>query len=152
MKRPHQITATVLLAFSAFMIWESIRLRYYTSLGPGPGFFPLWISIFVGLLAAAMLFQATFRQSEPMPADFFADRAGYFRIVVVLLGLTVTAVLLEPLGFLLTMLGFLLFVLFALGKVSRTVGVVIALLGSFGTYHVFWHWLKVPLPIGVWGF
>jgi hypothetical protein len=23
-----------------------------------------------------------------------------------------------------------------------------ALLGSFGVFHVFYHWLKVPLPIG----
>lgn len=151
MKRPYQIAAAVLLALAAFMAWESIRLRYYTSLGPGPGFFPLWISLLIGLLAAVMWFQATFRQSEPMPADFFAERAGYLRIGVVLLGLTATAVLLEPLGFRLTMLGFLLFVLSALGKVSRVVGIAIALLGSFGTYHVFWHWLKVPLPVGVLG-
>jgi putative tricarboxylic transport membrane protein len=150
-KRPHQITATILLLFSAFLIYESFRLRYYTSLGPGPGFFPLWVSILVGVLAGVMLYQATFGQSEPMPADFFADKVGYLRIAAVLLALSATVALLEPLGFRLTMLGFLLFLLMALGRVNPYVTVLVALLGSFGTYYVFWGWLRIPLPVGIFG-
>ena len=39
MRRPYQITATVLLLVAAFIAFESLQLRYYSTLGPGPGFF-----------------------------------------------------------------------------------------------------------------
>ena len=29
--------------------------------------------------------------------------------------------------------------------------ILFALAGSFGVFHVFYHWLKVPLPMGVLG-
>jgi hypothetical protein len=57
----------------------------------------------------------------------------------------------EPIGFCLVMLGFYLFLLSALGRQHLVVTGLIALAGSAGVYYVFVHWLKVALPIGLFG-
>ena len=137
---------------AAFLVRESLRLRYYTPLGPGPGFFPLWLALFLAILAAAMFSRATFGRPEPMPADFYADRRGYLQIGAVVAALVGVIVLMEPLGFCLVMLGFYLFVLIALGRQSWLVTGIIALAGSFGVYFMFVKWLATPLPRGLLGF
>ena len=42
-------------------------------------------------------------------------------------------------------------VLLILGARSPIAILLTALAGSFGVFHVFYHWLKVPLPIGEFG-
>lgn len=152
MKRTYQITGAVFLVFSAFVAYESwVGLRFYTSLGPGPGFFPFWLSIIQGGLGATMIYHATFTRSDPMAPDFFASRKGYLKDVAIILALVASIFFMDKLGFRLTMLAFYLFLLFALGRVNLIATVLVALAGSFGVYHVFVQWLKVPLPIGNFG-
>jgi hypothetical protein len=98
-----------------------------------------------------MLWQATFGKSDPLPADFYADRTGYLRIGAVVVSLVGAIALMEPIGFCLIMLAFYLFLLIALGRQHPVVTGVIALAGSFGVYYVFVHWLRVPLPRGLLG-
>ncbi len=152
MKRPYQITSVVLMLVAVFLARESLRLRYYTPLGPGPGFFPLWLSILLAALGAAMFWRATFGRPETMPADFYADRSGYLRIGALVAALVGVIVLMEPLGFRLVMLGFYLFLLTVLGRQHPLLTGIIALAGSFGVYLVFVKWLATPLPIGLFGF
>ncbi|MDP1990512.1 MAG: tripartite tricarboxylate transporter TctB family protein [Syntrophales bacterium] len=152
MKRWYQITGVVLFLVAVFLIRASIGLRYYTPLGPGPGFFPLWLSILLAILAVAMFCQATFGKPEAMPADFYADWKGYLRIGGVVAALVGSIVLMESLGFCLVMLVFYLFVLTVLGRQHPLVTGIIAFAGSFGMYYVFVHWLATPLPIGLFGF
>ncbi len=151
MKRPYQVTGIVFILFSAFIARESLDLKFYTSLGPGPGFFPFWLSVFLGALAAIMLYQATFKPQEPMPSDFFANAKGYLRAGAILLALVASVLLMEPLGFRPMMLAFYLFLLFALGRQNILVTIAVALAGSWGVYQVFVELLKVPLPIGIFG-
>ena len=149
MRRPYQITGFVLLFFAIFVAVESLNLRYYTTLGPGPGFFPFWLSLVLAGLAAGMLVQASFGAPEQAPADFFANRPGYLRMGSVILALVLITALLERLGFCLTMLGMYLFLLFALGRQNWILTTIISLGGSFGVYYVFVHYLQVPLPAGL---
>ncbi len=151
MERPYQITAAMCLLFAAFVAYGSFKLRLYTPMGPGPGFFPFWLSLAFGLLAVILFWQASFGGSEPMPADFFATRTGYLRIAAILVALIGTVVLLNPLGFRLTSLLFYFFLLNVLGRQGLLVSVLVACVGSFGVYHVFADWLLIPLPIGVLG-
>ena len=61
------------------------------------------------------------------------------------------AVLLAPAGFRVTALLFTAALLVALG-VRRPVAIAaFALASSFGLFHVFYHWLNVPLPVGPFG-
>jgi putative tricarboxylic transport membrane protein len=151
MKRVFQITAVALLVFSGFVIHESVQLRYYTRLGPGPGFFPLWLGILLSVLALCMFLDATLTESTSLPPDFFASRQGDMRDGAVLLSLVAAVLFLDIVGFRITMLCFYLWLLYALGRQNVLLAIAIAIAGSWGIYHVFASWLKVPLPIGVFG-
>lgn len=151
MNRPYQIASVIFLVFSAFIAWQALELRYYTSLGPGPGFFPFWLAAFFGLLSAIMLFQSFTKDMGPKPDDFFATRAGYLRIAGILFALVLTVLLFEPLGFRLTMLAFLMGLMYVLGRPNPLVSIPVALAGSFGGYWVFVELLDVPLPVGNFG-
>jgi putative tricarboxylic transport membrane protein len=152
MKRPYQIAGVVFLLLAAFIAWESLELKFYTYIGPGPGFFPFWLAMALGVLAVLMILQATFRRPDPMPADFFASRAGYLRVGAIVMALTVTVALMDVLGFQLTMLGTIIFLLFALGRPSLIVMLLVSVVGSFGCFYLFVHWMRVPLPTGIFGF
>jgi len=152
MRRTYQITGTIFLFFAAFIAYESLKLRYYTPLGPGPGFFSFWLSLIFGGLAIIMILQATFGRPEPMPEDFFTDRIGYLRIGAVILALAFTVYMFEPLGFCLTMFSVCMFLLFALGRQNIIISLLVSLASSFGAFYAFDHWLKVPLPRGILGF
>ena len=152
MKRPYQITSVVFILVSLFIIREAIDLRYYTSLGPGPGFFPMWLAGIFGTLSAFMFYHATWGKSDPRPADFFVKRIGYLRNGAILLSLIFVIFALEELGFRISMLVFLGFLLFALGRANIIATILVAIAGSWGVFHVFNEWLKVPLPIGMFGF
>lgn len=152
MKRTYQITGVVFLLFSAFIVRESLDLKFYTSLGPGPGFFPFWLAVFLGALALGMMYQATFKPQEPMPSDFFAPMKGYLRNLAIILALIFVVVFLDELGFRLSMFAFYMFLLFALGRQNIIVTLLVSLAGSWGVYYVFVEWLKVILPTGMFGF
>jgi putative tricarboxylic transport membrane protein len=152
MKRPHQITGLLVLLFSAFVLVNALDLKFYTKSGPGPGFFGMWLGGIMGLLGAAVFYQATFRLSPPMPEDFYATKTGYFKMAAVLIALILAVVLMQPLGFSLVMAGFYLFLMLSLGQRNPITLVLVSLGGSFGVYYIFTNYLSIPLPAGPFGF
>ena len=148
MKRPYQITSVILFVLSGYIVVESLKLKYYTPLGPGPGFFPFWLSLCLAALAIVMFYQATFRSSDPRPADFVDSRLGYFRAFAMCAAWVWAVAMLERLGFRLTMLVFFPFLLLTLGRVKWYLVIVISLLGSIVAFYVFSIALSVPLPAG----
>jgi putative tricarboxylic transport membrane protein len=150
-KRPYQITAVICALFAAFVAYESLDMELYFVRGPGPGFFPWWLSLVFGFLAVLMFYYATFRPVDPMPEDFFPTRSGYLRMAAIIGSLAGTLVLFEPLGFRLTTFLFFLFLLSVLGRHGLVLTTVFSLAGSFGVYEVFVRFLDIPLPIGFLG-
>lgn len=150
MRRPLQIAAIAIALAGLLVVRESVALKLYTAMGPGPGFFPLWLAIALIALAAAMFFQATFQAAEPMPEAFLPTSIGLIRILAVLAALVAVMLLLEPLGMRLTFFAFAL-VPPLLGYRRPLVVLAIALAASFGVYEVFARVLDIPLPVGAWG-
>ena len=151
MKRPYQIAGAVIVVFSIAVIVESLSLSYFVELGPGPGYFPFWISVFVGTLGGVMIYGATFRTVDPLPSDFVPPRAGALRVLAVSVGLLWTILLMEPLGYRLTFLVFFLLLVPILGYRNVPAVVLVALGGSFGTYYLFDTVLTLALPTGPFG-
>jgi putative tricarboxylic transport membrane protein len=144
-----QIACLCLLGIFLPALVTSLGYSLTDALGPGPGFFPFWLSLIGALLSAAILVQVTLAKTDDGGAVSLAsDRRVALQAVGVLVALTAAAALFEPLGYRLTMLPFLVGLLLILGARSPTAIVLTALAGSFGVFHVFYHWLKVPLPIG----
>lgn len=150
MKRPYQVTASILFALSVLIAVESLKLKYYTSLGPGPGFFSFWLSLCLGGLAIAMFLQASGGRAGPRPPDFKPSRLGILRALAMCTAWVWAVAMLEWLGFRLTMAVFFPFLLLTLGRVRRPLVVLIGLAGSVGAFYVFTQALNVPLPVGPW--
>lgn len=152
------VATLCLIALFAFALWlgvwgyaplKSRPLPLKDALGPGPGFFPLWLSL-IGLSLCALLLIEVLRQPGRAvgEASLIPDGGACFRILTVVLLLAAAALSLDPLGFRLTAFGFTLLALLALGTRSLVAIPVFTLAASIGVFHVFYHWLKVPLPIG----
>jgi putative tricarboxylic transport membrane protein len=151
-RRGWQVACICLLAI---FIPALVTARGYSltdALGPGPGFFPFWLSLIGIVTTVAILVQiARGRILADAAIEVLPDRRAAFQAGAVLVALVLAAALLEPLGFRLTMLPFIAALLLALGARSLLAIAICAAAGSFGVFHVFYYWLKVPLPIGALG-
>ena len=151
MKRGWQVATVALLVLFAFFAYESLQLSLRDAIGPGPGFFPFWLSVLGGVLGLILLIQVKLGRVDLGAATLTFDRAGVRGVVLIVVGLIAATALLDLAGFRLSMLIFNAYVLVALGVRNWIVIAIFAGAGSFGVYHVFYDLLKVPLPEGILG-
>lgn len=152
MKRAWQIACLGFMALAVLTLVLSRDYAYMDRLGPGPAFFPVWMSVVTGVLSLALLVQTTAgRSAAKTSAPLLPDRSGALRILAILAALVGSLGLLDPLGFRISLFLFLFFLPLALGARSWWLTLVFALTLSFGVFHVFYYWLKVPLPLGMLG-
>jgi putative tricarboxylic transport membrane protein len=138
----------------------SLDLGYWTSLGPGPGFFPFWLGVVLTVLSAVWVAQEvrsgrsdvaspeTVGGESPGPLDEQDAPPEYSlpMVLAIVVSLCVLAATLENVGFQVSMLLFLLFHLVVLGRRGWLLSIVIAAAGSFGIFVVFTQVLGVALP------
>jgi putative tricarboxylic transport membrane protein len=134
------------------MAWIALGYSLRDALGPGAGFFPFWLGA-LGLVLSLVLLVQSWRGGSiaEAPQALLPRGEGARRAAALLAGLIAAALLLQPLGFRLTMLVFSIGLLLALGVRRPLAIAVFALASSFGLFHVFYYWLQVPLPIGLLG-
>ncbi len=146
MQRVYQTAALCFLALSAFVVLDSLELEYYTNLGPGPGFFPLWLAVILGGLSVAWLVHESLQKEKGTDQVLLPPRAGIVRIFSILGALAAMAGFMNLLGFQISMFLFMVFLLLVLGRQSPWVTVIAALGCSVGVYHLFGGYLDVALP------
>jgi putative tricarboxylic transport membrane protein len=141
--RAWQAAVCSLIAVFAFFGLESLRLSLSDALGPGPGFFPFWLSVAGALLSVFLLVQLRRGRTEldPNPLKFELPP-----VALVMGGLAAATALLEWLGYRMTALVLLVYLLVVLGARNWFAIAAVAIAGSFGVHHVFSGLLKVPLP------
>lgn len=147
MKRENLAAGGVLLACAVLIAVQSLKLRYYTPLGPGPGFFPLWLSIAMAACSIGLIVQTLRGKFESTGESIWPEREGWIKLLSVLGALVATVLLLEPLGYRITMLVVYAFLLHVLYRGHYVALVLVSTLGSFGLYYLF-ELLQVPLPAG----
>ncbi|NNM46762.1 tripartite tricarboxylate transporter TctB family protein [Knoellia koreensis] len=135
-------TQAALVAVGGYVAIASRSLGVWTEAGPGPGFFPLVLGLFLVVLSLVWFVQ-TPRQVAPASAS----QRTLLRTGAVTIGsLVLLAAVLNVVGFQIAMFAFLLFHL-RRGRVRWLASVIIALVGSVGTFHLFGDVLLVPLPL-----
>lgn len=150
MRRASLVAGIVFLVFSVTVMVASWSMEYYSSIGPGPGFFPFWLSLILGLLSIVWIAQII--RSVPKPEKGKKEERllpvgdGLLRLLSIVGALCFMIVLMEPLGFQLPMFAFMIFLLIVLGRVKLRTTLVIATIGSFGLFRVFTMLLDVQLP------
>jgi putative tricarboxylic transport membrane protein len=151
MRRGWQLAAGILLVICLIWAWQSVQLSLVDRLGPGPGFFPFWLSLIGAVLSAVVLGQVTFTRAEGAAVGLIPRGAEAWRIIAILAAVAVAAALMDWLGFRIAMLLFNAALICALGERRWWAIALFALGGSFGVFHVFNNMLDVILPVGVFG-
>lgn len=146
MVRRDAAAATVILLFAVTAAAESARLLPYGVVrNPGPGFFPWWLGLSLGLLSLVLLGQTLLGPSEPR--DEGASRR-WRKVLGVLVVLAAYALALEPVGYPIVTFLLVLFTLRVTEPHRWPLALGMALLAAGGSYLVFAVWLSVPLPAG----
>jgi putative tricarboxylic transport membrane protein len=140
-----------LTAFGIYLVSIASSLPYVSEVGPGPGFFPLWIGI--GLVTfASYLSIASFVSSWNVSKAESQSWSAAGRVLTGWLAMLVAVALLGKLGF---ALSFLLLTIFFITVLERrrallALGVAVGLAVTFQLLFVVA--LDVSLPKGFWGF
>jgi putative tricarboxylic transport membrane protein len=150
-KRGWIVASIAFLALFCVTVWESTSYALLDELGPGPGFFPLWLAVIGAILSALLILETARRPADPSDATIVPDREATFRVLSVIVMMGVGAALLEWLGWRITALIVTGALLPALGARSPIAIGLFVLAASFGVFHIFYYLLKVPLPIGTFG-
>jgi putative tricarboxylic transport membrane protein len=143
--RANLFAAGALALFGSYIIWVAARLPYVSDVGPGPGFFPLWLGIGIIAFSGALLFSS--RAGSGAPA---AKPAG--RAIAGWLALIAAIALVGRVGFLLSFVALTLFLLTGVDRRPALLGLTVALGLAIVFQLVFVAALDVPLPKGPWGF
>jgi len=142
--------AALLVLAVAFSAGALKNYAYWGENGPGPAFLPFWLGLVMALLAT-MLLVGALRSRDPGEA-WLPRGEGLGRLVLVI-GATVAFVaLLGVLGMTIATVLFLLFLVRFLDRQQWLLSISVALAVAALNYLVFAYWLRVPLPVGPFGF
>ena len=145
------ISAACLAAFGIYVISVAARLDYVSEVGPGPGFFPLWLGIGLVLFASGLMF-ASLLISRSKAKGESQSWKGAGRALAAWSALMVAIALLGSMGFAVSFIVLTMFLVVALDRrpALLAVGVGIGLAVSF--HLIFVVALDVSLPKAFWGF
>jgi hypothetical protein len=140
------LAASALMALAVVGVVESARLLPYGAVrNPGPGFYPWWVSLALGVLALVLLGQWLLGTRHARPGE----DGRFIKVVGVLAVLAVYALVLEPVGYPIATFVLVLFMLRVTDPQRWPVAFGMGLLAAGGSYVLFGVWLGVPLPAGV---
>ena len=135
------------LAVAIFATVQELSLKLGSLKRPGPGFFPFWGGVVLGLLSIVLVVSSRRRDA----AGGSRARSESSKPLVVVGALLGYLLLLETLGFVAVTFLFLL-LLFRLERLTWAFSVVSAGVGALASYVLFQLWLKTQLPPGPFGF
>ena len=141
------ISSLFWLAIGVFFSIEGfIHLKLGTLHQPGPGFFPFWGGVVLGLLSLVLLLTSLKNRHRLSLSGLKSSK------LLLATGATLAyLLLLETLGFV-TITFLFLFLLFRLEYKGWVFSAFFALVGAVSSYALFQLWLKTQLPAGPFGF
>ncbi len=146
---PREAASAAALALVALVgLVGAVRLDVGGLTRPGPGFFPLLLSIAL-LIVSGVLFAGAAR-GHPTAREIDGERARW-RLAATLGALILYVALFERVGFVTATTGLLAFLFGALARYRWPVAVGTALAIAFAARVVFDRWLSVRLPPDFWG-
>jgi hypothetical protein len=133
-------------ALGLWVMWYSTTLVYYTPVGPGPGFFPMWLGGILAVLSFTILGASFVGKVPTFTADIVPERSPLVQMTVTFLSIAFFALTVERAGFVPVMFVVLMTLLLANRVRFFPTALSVALVGSLGVGYIFVHWLGVFLP------
>jgi putative tricarboxylic transport membrane protein len=146
--RSNRFVPVLLLAFAGLVFLASSALPFGTARVPQAGFFPKILVLLLMLLALSSFIEPrSFRETKLEATQISAT--NWFRLGVVLAALAGFALLIEPLGFLLTSFLFMVTLLRAVEAQSWPRIILTGFAAAVISYLIFARLLGVALPTGI---
>ncbi|MBP1154473.1 MULTISPECIES: tripartite tricarboxylate transporter TctB family protein [unclassified Paenibacillus] len=133
--------------FSVFIFWKSFDLPYLGSVGPGAGFFPVWLS---GILIILSLFyMVEFRNKENSEEESMPKGEDLKKVLYIIGCLILFVIIISYLGFVLSSAIFLFLLLYRAYK--WYLNLIISVGTSIFLFWLFRTLLSVTLPVNEFG-
>ena len=145
--RSDQLSGLMLVALACYIAWENRVYPLGSLQEPGPGYVPLLIAVFLGLMG--LLIALFGGRSQPL-ADIRWPETG--RAIVILIACGVAAFGLERIGYRLTVIALLIFFIGVLERKRPLPTALVAIGFGLISYYIVGSLLHVPLPRSLWGF
>ena len=145
--RSDQLSGLMLLALALYVGWENRVYPLGTLQEPGPGFLPLLLVIALG--AIGLLIALWGFRSAPLASLKWTEAT---RAALILVACGISALMLERIGYRLTVIALLIFFLGVLERKRPVMVGLVALGFSLASFYVVADLLHVPLPRSPWGF
>lgn len=152
MKKGDRVFSIICIGLSLWLILESQKFNYLSKFGPGPGFLPFWLGIILGLIALFAL-AGTFIGKTKHEGDEprLPGRDSLVRVGLIMLVMAGFALLVNSLGFILTVFCFVSILLFALEGLGFLKSLFYGVMFSACIFLVFIYWMELDLPKGLLG-
>ena len=149
--RGNLISGFCLAAFGIYVILVAVKLPYVSDVGPGPGFFPLWIGIGLIIFASCLMLSSisSSRRAVPEQPPLWLPAA---RALAGWVSMIIAIALFGVIGFALSFVMLTTFLIVFLDRrpVLLALGVGVGLAVIF--HLIFVVALDVSLPAAPWGF
>jgi hypothetical protein len=142
-----QASGAALALAGAAIAWQSWQYPLGSVAAPGPGYLPFALGI--ALFACGALIVVAGGRSAPLDWRRFDDGP---KGLAILAGLAFAALALERLGYRITIAIVLVYYLGVLERRPWVRTLVLTAVVALGSHYLFARVLRVPLPIGVFGF
>ncbi len=150
MKKGLIIASVVLMGMSLFGIIESSRLERTMQMGVGIAFFPLSMSLVIGILALVLLV-GVLKGKIKFKDKPLCGKGGALRVVTVVAILLGYLIFIEGIGYVPATFLFFFAMIFIIGQGRVLKTLLTSAAFTFFLYAIFRVWLKSPLPTGFLG-
>jgi putative tricarboxylic transport membrane protein len=145
--RNDQLSGIMLFALAVFVAWQNRSYPLGSLQEPGPGYTPLLIAVFLGAMGLLIALRGGTSQRLN---DMHWPEAR--RAVMILAACMVATYALEPLGYRVTIIALLIFFLGVLERRKPLSVAAVSVGFSLLSYYFIGTLLRVPLPLGLWGY
>ena len=138
----------VLLIFASIFFVQAFSYGYYSRLGPGPGFFPLWVNAILIVCSLLFILESIKEKAtsieEPLPKG-----KNLRSMVATIVSLLLFCILVPFAGFVIPCT--VMLVVMLLGHYKWYYALAVSLLCSIVILFVFQTFLGIPLPVNEFG-
>ena len=140
-----RLAGVILFLLGLAAAWEARKLPLGSLADPGPGYWPLLIAVVLTVSGLLVMLPGS---GTGLRAMAWPEAA---RALLILAGAAGSALLLERVGYRLTVFGVVVFFLGVVERKPPAATAAVSLGLSLGSFYLFSTLLKVPLPPGPWG-
>ncbi|MGH7875464.1 MAG: tripartite tricarboxylate transporter TctB family protein [Candidatus Binatia bacterium] len=145
------ISGACLATFGIYVISVGSKLPYVSDVGPGPGFFPLWLGIGMVLFSSCLMFEFfSPKRNETQSKSQSWKATG--RALLGWLAMMVAIALFDRIGFALSFVILTIFLIVALDRRPALLALAVGVGLAVAFHLIFVIALDVSLPVASWGF